>query len=320
MILQSGENQVFFEDHNMNVQSDIKPTDTFIAKSPAMKNIYAKVQDLAYERSSVLILGARGTGCKTIARHIFSENRYNNSNKFAELSCYGLAGALIDKKLFGSEDSPSTGLLSIGSENTLFIKGVELWTAFLQNKLLSYLLQNKNSPHLPRLICYGTDGLSKKAQEGDFSQELFNLLSENLLILPLLSERKEDIPLFVSLFNEKNGFKGHISHSAFQLLQSHSWNGNIPELKNVCLQISILYAEKDFINKEDLSLIVKDSSFETTHIKYNPHISLEDMINRYIELSIGHFKSKRESAKALGISVKTIYNKIRSGDVVIGSN
>ncbi|MDE0091692.1 MAG: hypothetical protein OXN83_00210, partial [Oligoflexia bacterium] len=205
-------------------------------------------------------------------------------------------------------------------ENTLFIKGLELWTAFLQNKMLSYLLNNANSAHLPRLIFYGTETLSSKVQEGSFSQDLFNLLSKNLLILPLLSERKEDIPLFVSLFNEKNGFKGRLSHSAFQFLKSHFWYGNIPELKNTCLQISILYAEKDIITEEDLSLIIKGNTFETTNIKYNPNISLEDMINRYIELSIEHFQSKRESAKALGISVKTIYNKIKSGAVVVAAS
>ena len=120
---------------------------------------------------------------------------------------------------------------------------------------------------MPRLIFYGADILSNKVQEGSFSQELFNLLSENLLILPLLSERREDIPAFISLFNEKNGFKGRLSYDALQLLQSHSWNGNIPELKNACLQMSILYAEKDLINKEDLSLIVRDNFSENACIK-----------------------------------------------------
>ena len=318
MILQTGEKQIYFEKYN--TEKNIKEIkEPFIAESSVMKNIYEKIQDLAYENSSVLILGSRGTGCKTVAQRIFYENKYNNSNQFIELSCYGLAHNLIDKKLFGVEGF-SPGLLSIGSEHTLFIKGLELWTSFLQNKLLSYLLSNKNSSQLPRLICYGTEALSKKVQEGSFSQELFNFLSQNLLILPLLSERKEDIPVFISFFNKKNGFRGHLSPGAFQLLRSHFWYGNIPELKNTCLQISILYAEKDIITKEDLSLIIKDSIFETTSIKYNPNVSLEEMINRYIELSMEHFKSKTESAKALGISIKTIYNKIKSGDVVISDD
>ena len=315
MILQSGEKQVFFENQNINLQDELQTKELFIAESSVMKNIYQKIQYLAYKNSSVLILGARGTGCKTTAKHIFLENKYNKSNQFIELSCYGLAHSFIDKKLFGTDTLKA--LLSIGSEHTVFIKGIELWTAFLQDKLLSYLLQNKNSSHLPRLICCGADSLSNKVQEGGFSQELFNLLSEDLLILPLLSERKEDIPFFVSLFNKKNGFKGHLSHEAFQLLKSHYWNGNISELRNVCLQISILYAEKDSISREDLSLIVKDRSLEATEIKYNPNISLDNIINHYIELSVKHFNSKRESAKALGISVKTIYNKIKSGDIVV---
>ena len=315
MILQGGQKQTYFENQNISLQEEVKSKEVFIAESSTMKNIYKKIQDLAYKNSSVLILGPRGTGCRTVARHIFLENKYNKSNQFIELSCYGLAQSFIDKKLFGS--NISKGLLSIGSEHTLFIKGMELWTVFLQTKFLSYILQNKNSNELPRLIFYGTDCLSNKLKEKSFSQDLFNMLSEDLLILPLLSERKEDIPSFVSLFNKKNGFKGRLSHEAFQLLQSHSWNGNIPELKNICLQLSILYAEKDYINREDLSLIVKDKSLDSTGIKYNPEVSLESMINRYIELSMKHFNCKKDSAKALGISVKTIYNKIKSGEVVV---
>ncbi|MCY4321534.1 MAG: sigma 54-interacting transcriptional regulator [Bdellovibrionaceae bacterium] len=313
MILHTGQKQIFFERNNTE-KKEIK--EIFISESVVMKNIYNKIKDLAYENSSVLILGARGTGCKTVAQRIFYENKYNNANSFVELSCYGLAHTLIDKKLFGGENY-SKGLLSIGSEHTLFIKGLELWTAFLQNKMLSYLIANRHSNSLPRLIYYGTDRLSKKVQEGSFSQELFNVLSENLLIIPLLSERKEDIPSFVSLFNEKNGFKGQLTQGALQVLISHLWHGNIPELRNICLQISILYAEKDLINEEDLSLIIRKNDFETICIKYNPSVSLEDIINRYIELSMNHFKSKKESAKALGISVKTIYNKIKSGDVIL---
>ena len=319
MLLQTGEQQVYFEEPSSTFQDDNKTNDVFIAESAVMKNIYKKIKELAYESSSVLILGARGTGSRTVARQIFKENRYNDPSHFIELSCYGLACSLMDKKLFGVDDL-SNGLLSIGSGNTLFIKGLELWPPFLQDKLLSYLLNNKDSSSLPRLICYGSELLSKKVQEGSFSQELFNLLSANLLILPLLSERKEDIPLFISLFNEKNGFKGRLNLGAFQILKSHySWQGNIPELKSACLQISILYAEKEIVTKEDLSLILKTNIFETTNIKYNPNITLEDMINRYIELSVEHFRSKKQSAKALGISVKTIYNKIKSGDVVVTS-
>ena len=318
MSLQIGEQQVCFEEPISTIQDDNKNKDVFIAESAVMKSIYKKIKDLAYESSSVLILGARGTGSKTVAQKIFKENRYNNSSHFIEMSCYGLACSFIDKKLFG-KNKHSTGLLSIGSGNTLFIKGIELWPPFLQNKVLSYLLDNKNSSSLPRLICYGSELLSKKVQEGSFSQELFNLLGESLLILPLLSERKEDIPLFISLFNEKNGFKGRLDLGAFQMLKSHSWEGNIAEFKSACLQISILYVEKELVTKDDLSLILKTNLFETTNIKYNPSITLEDIVNRYIELSIEHFKSKNQSAKALGISVKTIYNKIKTGDVVISS-
>ena len=75
MILHTGQKQIFFERNNTE-KKEIK--EIFISESVVMKNIYNKIKDLAYENSSVLILGARGTGCKTVAQRIFNENKYNN--------------------------------------------------------------------------------------------------------------------------------------------------------------------------------------------------------------------------------------------------
>ena len=79
----------------------------------------------------------------------------------------------------------------------------------------------------------------------------------------------------------------------------------------------ILHSEKEFITDKDLLEILNNSSKSLKKmIKYDPSLSLESVINNYIQMSLDHFQSKKKSAKSLGISVKTIYNKIRNGCVI----
>lgn len=314
--LQAGQNQVNFDDQYGDFQTDTSSIEsTFVSESPVMQVVYDKIQELARSSSPVLILGAKGTGRTAVAREIFNSTDKTSSKRFAKFVCYGLSPAMIESQLFGN--AKNSGLLSRGKDSTLFIKGIECLDSFLQNKLLSYLSDYKNKDQLSRLIFSAEENLSKKVKEDEFSQELFEVLSHNLLILPSLSERKEDIPYLISLFNKQNNFKGHISDNALELLKSLTWKENIKELKNVCLQVSILYTDKDFIDEEDLSMIINKKSQPVEELmKYDPNLLLEDIVNGYIQLSLNHFQSKKDSAKALGVSVKTIYNKIKTGCVV----
>lgn len=314
IILQAGRNQVGFEENYKKNIADANSSEfVFISESPVMKVVYKKIKGLAFLSSPVLILGASGTGRTTAALEIFNKVRENGSQEFIKFVCYGLDQKTIEKKLFG-EDGQENGLLMSGAENTLFIKGIECFDPLLQKKCLYYLLDHQKMETLPRLIFSSSEELSQKVKEAQFSQSLFEILSQNLLILPLLSERSEDIPFLVSLFNRQNGVKGHITEEVLQALKLHSWEGNITELKNLCLQISILYPDKEFITKKDLPIFNKGTTGKT--LKYNPNLKLEDLVNHYIQMSLDYFQSKPKSAKALGISVKTIYNKIKTGCVV----
>ena len=313
IFLQAGQNQKGFKNYYTNGLTKTQDANSvFVSESPVMKIIYEKMRSFSLSSSPVLILGAGGTGREATAREIFSNNSL--SKNFIKFVCYGLDHSWIEKQLFGEDETQ--GLLNCGRDNTLFIKGLECWTHRLQNKFLFYLLNRKNEEIKPRLICSSSEELSKKVKEGHFSQDLFELLSQNFVILPPLSERVEDIPFLISLFNQQNAFRGCITQNALQALKSYSWKGNITELKNICLRMSVLYTDKRFIDEEELFVIsTEDSSIERI-VKYNPNLSLENLINYYIQLSLDHFKSKKKSAKALGISVKTIYNKIKTGCVV----
>lgn len=315
IVLQTGQNQVGFQEScEENFISTELSNSVFISESPVMKIVHEKIRGLAFLSSPVLILGAGGTGRTTAALEIFNGNDSNFSRRFIKFVCYGLDQDTIDKKLFG--EGCEDGLLKSGADNTLFIKGIECFNPLLQKKFLSYLLNHYEKNALPRLIFSSSEELSQKVKDTQFSQDLFKILSQNLLILPLLSERSEDIPLLISLFNEQNGFTGHMTEKALQTLSFHSWKGNITELKNLCLQISILCPDKKSIAKEDLPMVRKKHISIRNIMNYNPNVKLESLINHYIQMSLDHFQSKQKSAKALGISVKTIYNKIKTGCVV----
>ena len=318
IFLQAGNNQVGFEENLKKNLVNKNSQFVFISESPIMKRIYEKIKTLACLSSPVLILGARGTGRTTAAYELFKRGKSCSLKQFIKFSCYGLETNKIEKKLFGNNNKE--GLLRSGRDRTLFIKGVECFNLSLQKKLLSFLINHREKEIIPRLIFSSSERLSEKVKEAVFSQDLFEVLSQNLLILPSLSERPEDIPLLVSSFNNRNGFKGYMTEEALEILKPVFYKENIKGLKEACLQISILYPDKKFITGEDVSIIGKRDDTMRTIIKYNPNLSLEDIVNRYIQMSLDYFQSKQKSAKALGISVKTIYNKIKVGSVVLSDS
>ena len=310
ILLQAGSNQLGFDSGiKKDSRSDCDEY-IFIAESPIMKRLYKQIKILANMDAPVLILGASGTGRERTAYEIFFNNENKSQTEFMKFVCYGFDQNFIEEKLFGEQ-----GLLYKGSDVTLFIKGVECLENPLQLRLLSFLLDPLNKKTLPRLICSSTENISSEVKEGHFSNNLFELLSQQILLLPSLSERVEDIPSFISYFNSKNAFSGYFDEKALQMLIFHSWKGNIKELQNVCFQISILYRDKELIKESELNMIVRDDSSLLSHIYYEPKLTLEKLVNHYIQLSLDHFQSKRQSAKALGISVKTIYNKIQQGHI-----
>lgn len=317
--LHAGHNQMAFEDHYESVQSEeMGSLCVFVAESPVMRSIHGKIRSFASSISPVLILGAGGSGRTTVAREIFNADKAGHFKYFIKFACYGLNEKAIEKKLFG--EGGEQGLLNCGSDTVLFIKGLDYWTPLLQQKALVHIMEHENKFRLPRLVCSAGEKFSQRVKEGGFSQDLFEIISQNLLILPRLSERTEDIPFLISLFNSQNSFQGGINQKAMKILESRYWEGNINELKNICLQISILHSGKDLISEEDISqLINKKAQIAEKVVKYNPNLSLDELINCYIQLSLNHFQSKRKSAKALGISVKTIYNKIKDGQVLFSN-
>ena len=279
-----------------------------IASSLVMKEIFQRVKGLRPDCAPILILGENGTGKKFMAQTIF--NFYPGDQSFLSLKCYDLSSEQILIHLFGGEGRE--GLLQKAQGQTLFIEGVDTLSGQLQDRLLAFFKSAQGNRFLKttRLVSSAGSELPGKTAKREFSEELFSVLNKNLIFLPSLKERVEDIPEFLSYFLTQNGFKGCVSEEALSMLKSHSWSGNIIELKNLCIRWSFLHENKQ-ITERDLPEYIKASIRNLScFIKYNPEIKLEAVINFYISQAMRHFSSKKEAGRALGISPKTIYNKL----------
>ena len=307
--LQAGQKQMGLEDQTSNYHIDITESQ-FISTSPVMSVIHEKIKDLANSDENVLILGRKSSGQSSTAYEIF--NQSSCSGQFFKINLKKLNKKDIKAKLFG--EKKQQGFLDFNSESVLFLKKIDHLDLSLQKKLVDFFVNKGDKVH-PRLICSAKEDLSQKVKKGEFSQKLFEILSQKILILPDLSERAEDIPHFISLFNKENGFQGYMSEKAIDLLKQQPWRGNILELKTVCDQLIHLHGSQEVINSSHVLDII-DSKKTTVLTKYNPDLCLEDLINDYIQMSLDHFGCKKESATALGISVKTLYNKIKTGKII----
>ena len=302
--LQAG-NQFFFE-------KTYFANEIIISKSQAMQAVLRNIQWLKESSLPVLILGRAGSGKELLAREIFKKH-INKTHSFLKVNAGALSTQEMNESLFGGHAHPVKGFLKKFSGNTVFIKDIENLSFSIQLKLLKCL----KSPDYKvlekalsiRLICSGSSDLPDKIKEGHFHEELFQHFSRHLLMVPNLREREQDIPELVRYYLLKNNFKGDVDTQALDVLKNYSWKGDVAELKQLCAQISDACSSQESIKASDLPLNIREFRGSPLFIKYNPQINLEKVKSWYIKLALDHFKCKKRAARALGISVKTIYNR-----------
>lgn len=282
-----------------------------ISKSSVMKALLKETLVISKNTSPTLIMGGYGTGRSMMGRKIFNQSHTNNGDLIV-INCAGMSASQIEEDLFSS----SKNVLKNIYGKTLMLESIDCLPDKLQPRLLNFLRNSQDSKqnYKFRLIATASERLYQKIEKGEFRENLFSYLSQNLLITPLLAERTEDIPDLIDAFFRKNNFKGTISEEAIQALVNHNWKGNVIELKNICNQISTLHKDK-VITRKELSIVSHEETKVHLFVKYNPKIKLDELVNYYITQSLKHFNSKKASADSLGISVKTIYNKLESGVV-----
>ncbi len=226
-----------------------------IGKSQVMKEIYAKIEQVADSRATVLICGESGTGKELVARAI----HYNSARRerpFIPLNCAAIPETLIESELFGHEKGSFTdaqarrlGQFELAHGGTLFLDEIGDLSQATQAKLLR-VLQEREFSRIGgtqpikvdvRIVAATNKNLEDLLQQGKFREDLYYRINVVSLYLLPLRERREDIPLLTKHFLAKRLEEDQRPHQEFskeamEVLTKFHWPGNIRELENVIEQ------------------------------------------------------------------------------------
>lgn len=223
-----------------------------VGQSRALRQILAKVEQVAPLNSTVLLLGETGTGKELVASAIH-EASPRSGRAMVRVNCAAIPASLLESELFGREKGAYTGALSrqigrfeMANGSTLFLDEIGDLPPDIQVKLLR-VLQEKQIERLGssktlkldvRIIAATNRDLDKAVREGTFREDLFYGLNVFPITVPPLRERRDDIPLLASAFvNEFAVSFGKniesLDKRSMERLQSYHWPGNVRELRNV---------------------------------------------------------------------------------------
>ena len=306
-----------------------------IGKSPSMRELITKVQQVASSTATILITGESGTGKEVFANAIHALSPRANK-PMIKVNCGALPDTLLESELFGYEKGAFTdakaskpGRFELADEGTLFLDEIGEMPKPLQVKLLRVLQDGKfdrlggTKPLCVdvRLIAATNKDLTMEVQEGNFRTDLFYRLNVITLELPPLRSRREDIPLLVDCFLKKYSEKAEksirgISRQALEALEAYHWPGNIRELENAIEQAVVL-TQSNTIERLDLPASIhkgsKDSidSYNSKSIVVPLGTPMEEIEQKVIAGVLSMTSGDKElAAKLLGISSRTVYRKL----------
>lgn len=298
-----------------------------IGRSQSMKDLLALVDKIADKDITAFITGEAATGKEMIARRIHCRS-LRRDRAFVTIDCSTLSEEALDKEMFGHDNK--IGMLEAANFGTLFINAIDKMTPAIQNKLMQFINNSMGVKACGveffksdvRLISASTKDLMDLSREGKFREDLYFALSTVVLKTPALRERKEDIELLANFFLNQGKAKDQhksFSTSAINALVEFNWQGNVRELQNVVERAYIL-ADSVIIEKLHLDQHIQVASevkVEEVQVMAKPvefqHITLEELERAHIMGTLENLGgNKTKTAKVLGITVKTLYNKLHS--------
>ncbi len=320
------------------VNQDTKGSD-IIGRSPAILSILTMVDKIAPTMATVLIQGESGTGKELIARRLhFRSDR--SEKPYVTVNCGALQESLLESELFGHEKGSFTGafmqklgLCETADGGTLFMDEIGEMSLGIQAKLLRFLQEGefyriggkKPIQVNVRVVSATNRELETEVREGRFREDLYYRLNTITLRMPPLRKRREDIATLVDFFLKNSRFGGHaqqikrIDPKVLEVFGNYEWPGNIRELQNTIERLRIL-AENNEISMEDVPFNIrvpraagsKSEVFETS-----VEVPLEEVERSHILRALAyHQGNKTKTAHTLGITIKTLYNKLHRYGVV----
>ncbi len=300
----------------------------FIATCPSMNEIIKLIKKIAPLDCNVLIQGETGTGKELVARAIHSLSS-RSDRKFLSINCGIFSEDLMANELFGHEKEAFTGassrkigLLEAAQGGTVFLDEIGEMSLSLQVKLLK-VIEEKRIFRLGsttpveldiRIIAATNRDLKAMVSEGKFREDLFFRLNVMTISLPRLSQRRDDIPLLISLFINKynkqfNKKVSHISPRALSCLMKYDFPGNVRELENI-IQRAVALCEEGEIDTKHLPADI--TKLEMESVDEEILLSLEEVEKRHIKRVLEFTGYDKKSAAAiLKLPRTTLWRKLK---------
>jgi two-component system NtrC family response regulator len=302
-----------------------------IGASDSMEQVRLLISKIAPTDSTAMILGETGTGKELVARALHDQS-LRAEMPFVAINCGGLPESLIESELFGHRrgaftgaDEHRVGLFEVANGGTLFLDEIGELPKAMQAKLLRVLESGEirrvgdNASFVVdvRVVCATHRDLEQMVADGEFRQDLMFRINTFEIRLPALRQRIEDIPELARHLLKR--FRPSVKPDdelfepeALRILESYFWPGNVRELANVIEHAAIL-GGRGPISAGQLPNKFGERKLKGPHFK--PVVSGPQTL-REIELSAiqqaleRHKGNKPRSAEELGISLKTLYNKL----------
>ncbi len=295
-----------------------------------MEALYRQVERVAITDATVLLSGESGTGKELLARtiHLASTRRAQN---FIAVNCGAIPPHLMESALYGHERGSFTGAVRqhVGyfehaSQGTLLLDEITEMPADMQVKLLRVLESGRftrvgGSEEVTtdvRLLAATNRNLESAVRQGRLREDLMYRLAVFPMHLPPLRERNEDIELLAEYFlqrlNDKEGSNKKFSRKSLEMMRTYTWPGNVRELKNLVQRAFILSTDTVSI-EEWLSEMTAHKPVEREgYLNFLVGTPLAEAQREIILATLKHFEgNKRLTAQALGISLKTLYNRLK---------
>ena len=305
--------------------------ENIVGSSNEMMEVFSMSFKVAQTDSTVLISGESGTGKELIAKAIHINSRRKNRS-FVTINCGALPENLQESELFGHVRGAFTGairdkrgLFQEANGGTLFLDEIGETAPSTQVKLLRFLQNGEirrvgeNDPVYVdvRMLAATNQDLEKAIEEGRFREDLYYRLNVIPINMPPLRKRRDDIPLLINHFLEKNVDQkkkkiDSVSPEAMKILTGYNWPGNVRELENV-MERAVILTNKNVIMPDDLPSTIHATQSKAQEPEEDfGEKTLEDLEKYYILKSLDKYNwNQKKVSEVLGISTTTLWRKLK---------
>jgi len=304
---------------------------SLVGLSAPMQQLYGLIERVAPSSATVFLSGESGSGKELVAQTLHDPSRRRTA-AFVAVNCGAISSTLMESELFGHErgsftgaDRRHRGVFEQAHGGTLFLDEVTEMPLELQVKLLRVLETGsvtRTGGEVPidvdvRIIAATNRQIDQIVANGTLREDLFYRLKVFHIVVPPLRERAEDIELlcshFLDMLAEKEGLQKHLASEALEALRRYTWPGNVRELRNA-IYTAYLLADGDSIDTHALPPEIEGGSnatFDRSSVQIPVGTTLAVAERRLILTTLANYDgNKPKTAEVLGVSLKTLYNRL----------